>query len=128
MIKDFWEKLQEKIGNIIKEPTNNNESQDYIELTEMWMEYLTFIKSKDKGKEKEEKEKDKTEEHYQPWRLKEKYELIHTFEPKFNRLVMFDAEKHCHGQNIHSKSEFFRTNQARLNQVFFYDGKSNKNT
>ena len=76
----------------------------------------------------EEKAKDKTEEHYQPWRLKEKYELIHTFEPKFNRLVMFDAEKHCHGQNIHSKSEFFRNNQARLNQVFFYDGKSNKNT
>ena len=50
------EKLQEKIGNIIKEPTNNNESQDYIELTEMWIEYLTFIKSKDKSKEKEEKE------------------------------------------------------------------------
>ena len=73
----------------------------------------------------EEKTKDKTEEHYEPWRLKEKYELIHTFEPKFNRLIMFDAEKHCHGQNIHSKSEFFRTNQARLNQVFFYNGKSN---
>ena len=50
---------------------------------------------------------------------------IKNFEPKFNRLIMFDAEKHCHGQNIHSKSEFFRTNQARLNQVFFYDGKSN---
>tara|TARA_B100001079_G_C16353609_1_gene489445 strand:- start:259 stop:933 length:675 start_codon:yes stop_codon:yes gene_type:complete len=77
--------------------------------------------------EKEEEEKDKTEEHYQPWRLKEKYELIHTFEPKFNRLVMFDGSKHCHGQNIHSKSELFRTNKARLNQVFFYDGKSNQN-
>ena len=55
------EKLQKKIGNIIKEPTNNNESQDYIELKEMGMEYLTFIKSKDKGKEKEEKEENEDE-------------------------------------------------------------------
>ena len=80
-----------------------------------------LYRSLDKG---EEEAKDITEEHYEPWRSKDKYELLYTFEPKFNRLVFFNAKDICHGQNIHSESELFRTNKCRMNQVFFFDGYS----
>ncbi len=71
---------------------------------------------------KEEEAKFATEEHYEPWRPKGEYELIHTFEPKFNRLIMFNARKHCHGMNL--CSDLFSTGIPRMNQVFFYDGRN----
>ena len=72
--------------------------------------------------EEEETAKNNTEEHYEPWRPKEKYKLLHTFEPKFNRLVMFDGSKYCHGMNL--CSDKFSTGHPRMNQVFFYDGRN----
>ena len=72
--------------------------------------------------DEEEMAKQNTEEHYEPWRPKEKYKLLHTFEPKFNRLVMFNGNKYCHGMNL--KSNLFSKGQCRMNQVFFYDGRN----
>lgn len=60
----------------------------------------------------------KVPEHYCPWRSKNKFNLIKTLRSKFNRLVMFDALKFCHGMNIcddRYQSEY------RLNQVLFFD-------
>jgi len=58
-------------------------------------------------------------EHLEPWRKKEKYMLLKTLSPKYNRLVLFDAKKFIHGMNICDKKYF--NGQFRMNQVFFFD-------
>ena len=57
-------------------------------------------------------------EHELPWRLKENYELIHTLEPKYNRLYLFDGKKFLHGMNI--ADDMYFGEEYRLNQVFFF--------
>lgn len=58
-------------------------------------------------------------EHYQPWRNKNNFDLIKTIEPKFNRLVLFNANKFLHGMNI--CNDIYFKNDYRINQVFFFD-------
>jgi hypothetical protein len=61
-----------------------------------------------------------TPEHYEPWKSKEKFELIHSIEPKYNRMILFDGFKYDHGMNICNddySSETYRMNQA----LFFRD-------
>ena len=58
-------------------------------------------------------------EHSAPWRKKEKYEIIKTLEPKYNRLVLFDGYKFSHGMNIINDRYF--SNEYRNNQVFFFE-------
>lgn len=58
-------------------------------------------------------------EHYYPWRPKERYKLLKTLEPKYNRLVMYDGFKFLHGMNICNDDYFGET--YRLNQVYFFE-------
>lgn len=57
-----------------------------------------------------------TPEHFEPWRPRYKFEVIHTVESKFNRLVLFDGEKLTHGMAIND-DRFF--SQTRINQAIF---------
>jgi len=57
-----------------------------------------------------------TPEHFDPWRSKDKYQLIDTIESKFNRMVLFNGLKLTHGMSINS-DRFF--NDLRINQVVF---------
>ena len=59
------------------------------------------------------------EEHYEPWRSKDEFEVIKHLEPKYNRLVFFDGWKFLHGMNI-SNDRYFGQ-EYRKNQVFFFD-------
>ena len=58
-------------------------------------------------------------EHYEPWRSKDEFEVIKHLEPKYNRLVFFDGWKFSHGMNI-SNDRYFGQ-EYRKNQVFFFD-------
>lgn len=60
-----------------------------------------------------------TTEHYEPWRSKDKFELVYTVEAKFNRMVLFDGEALTHGMAIET-DEFFST--TRINQAIFLIG------
>jgi hypothetical protein len=55
-------------------------------------------------------------EHFHTWKNKENFELIHTFESKFNRLVLFDGTT-FHGMAVDSDT-FFKI--PRINIVSFY--------
>lgn len=57
-------------------------------------------------------------EHYKPWRNKEDYQVLMSLESKFNRMVLFDALKFCHGMNICNQKYF--SDEYRINQVFFF--------
>lgn len=57
-------------------------------------------------------------EHYKPWRNKEDYQILMSLESKFNRMVLFDALKFCHGMNICNQKYF--SDEYRINQVFFF--------
>jgi hypothetical protein len=57
-------------------------------------------------------------EHEFPWRSKEYYEVIHTLEPKYNRLYIFNGNKFTHGMNI--VDDMYFGEEYRLNQVFFF--------
>ena len=57
-------------------------------------------------------------EHYKPWRLREKYKILKTIEPKYNRLVLFDGFKFPHGVDI--CSDRYYGEEYRKNQVFFF--------
>lgn len=59
-----------------------------------------------------------TNEHFTPWRSKQDYEIIMSLESKFNRMVLFDALKFCHGMNICNDRYF--NDEYRINQVFFF--------
>ena len=58
-------------------------------------------------------------EHSAPWRKKEKYKIIKTLEPKYNRLVLFDGYEFSHGMNIINDRYF--SDEYRNNQVFFFE-------
>jgi hypothetical protein len=57
-----------------------------------------------------------TPEHYDPWRPKDKFELVYTVESKFNRMVLFDGKLLTHGMAIDDDTFFFKT---RINQAVF---------
>jgi hypothetical protein len=59
-------------------------------------------------------------EHYDSWKSKEDFDLIYTFESKFNRLVVFDGNI-PHGMAIDSDTFF---NKPRINLVSFYTNKN----
>ena len=61
-----------------------------------------------------EKEPPKIPEHSEPWRPKERFELLKSLNPRYNRLVLFDGNKFLHGMNICDQRyyEYFRINQA----------------
>ena len=62
---------------------------------------------------------DNINEHEAPWRPKEKYKMIKTLEPKYNRLVLFDGDEFPHGMNI--VNDVYFSNEYRNNQVFFFE-------
>ena len=64
---------------------------------------------------------DNINEHYQPWRSKEKYTLLKSLEPAYNKLVLFDGKKFPHGMNVTNEKYFGK--KPRNNQVFFFDDK-----
>jgi|DEB0MinimDraft_6_1074348.scaffolds.fasta_scaffold04260_5 hypothetical protein len=57
-----------------------------------------------------------TPEHFEPWRQKNRYELIYSVPAKFNRLVLFDGKALCHGMAVDSDMFFHNT---RINQAIF---------
>ena len=57
---------------------------------------------------------DSIPEHVKPWRSKEDYELLLTFEGKYNRLVLFNGKKFYHGADI------YYSPVKRFNQVLFF--------
>jgi hypothetical protein len=58
-------------------------------------------------------------EHHAPWRSKDKYRLVKTLIPRYNRLVLFDGSKFFHGMNICNDDYFGE--KYRFNQVFFFE-------
>ena len=60
----------------------------------------------------------KGNEHYEPWRSKDKWELIHTLKSGFNKFVMFDGKKFFHGMKI--ENDIYSDKGYRVNQVFFF--------
>jgi hypothetical protein len=61
---------------------------------------------------------EKNKEHVLPWKSKDKYKIIKSFMPKYNRLVLFDGFKFIHGMNICNDNYF--DEGYRFNQVFFF--------
>lgn len=59
-----------------------------------------------------------TPEHFAPWRSKDKYELLKSMKPRYNRCILFNAKRYLHGQNIIDDRY---TKHFRLNQVLFLD-------
>lgn len=57
-----------------------------------------------------------TPEHFEPWRSKEKFEVLHTVESKYNRMVLFDGKTLTHGMAVDSDLFFDKT---RINQAVF---------
>ena len=55
-------------------------------------------------------------EHYEPWRSKDKFEVLYTIEAKFNRMILFNAEALTHGMAIDDDTFF---SQTRINQAVF---------
>ena len=49
---------------------------------------------------------------------KNKYKLIRTLKPKYNRCVLFDGKKFLHGQHVAGERYFH--DEFRLNQAFFF--------
>lgn len=60
----------------------------------------------------------KCPEHFCPWRKKSNFKLIKSLTPKFNRMIMFDGLKFCHGMNI-CNDDYFKE-EYRINQVLFF--------
>jgi hypothetical protein len=58
-------------------------------------------------------------EHYKPWVPKEKFELIMTIPPVYNRMFLFNASKYYHGMNIYNCR--YSHEEYRLNLAFFFD-------
>ena len=57
-------------------------------------------------------------EHYAPWRSKEKYNLIYSIKPRYNRMTLFDGFKYYHGMNI--CNDDYSGETYRMNQVLFF--------
>lgn len=56
-------------------------------------------------------------EHSDPWRSKDKYNLLYKFSSKFNRAVIFEGKKFLHGMAIDNKT-FFYTDRMTLTLFF----------
>lgn len=63
-------------------------------------------------------EKNNEAEHFHTWREKSKYNLLHTVEAKFNRLILFDGKELLHGAAFVDYTYF---NIDRINQVLFFN-------
>lgn len=50
-----------------------------------------------------------------PWISKEKFELVHHLEPKYNRLVLFDGNKFPHGSAVNNKQYFYTDHVTKIN-------------
>lgn len=84
-------KEQAEVGNIIKEPDSSD--VDFIELTENWMEYLEFLKSKGKkSKKSAKKTKPKKENKAKP-KKEDKAKEEDSFEPEPEKEEEEDANK-----------------------------------
>lgn len=59
------------------------------------------------------------DEHIEPWISKKRFKLLKTLKPKYNRMVLFNANKFLHGMHICNKKYF--KNEYRLNQVLFFE-------
>jgi hypothetical protein len=59
----------------------------------------------------------KINEHYEPWRSGDDWEVLVTLQSKFNRMVLFEADKFYHGLEFSPK--YFNT--PRLNQAIFFN-------
>jgi len=59
------------------------------------------------------------DEHKSPWISKDKFRLVKTLYPRFNRLVLFDANKFYHGMNV--CNDVYFGDQYRMNQAFFFN-------
>jgi len=59
-------------------------------------------------------------EHFMPWRPKDRYKILKNIKPKYNRLVLFDGLKFPHGMDI--SNDFYFNKKYRKNQVFFFKG------
>lgn len=59
------------------------------------------------------------EEHMEPWISKKRFKILKTLKPKYNRMILFDANKFLHGMHISNKKYF--KNEYRLNQVLFFE-------
>ena len=57
-------------------------------------------------------------EHFCPWRRKKNFKLIKSMQPKYNRMIFFDASKFLHGMNICNDTYF--KEQYRINQALFF--------
>jgi hypothetical protein len=55
-------------------------------------------------------------EHHKPWVSKEKYELLMTVPPVYNRLFFFNGSKYDHGMNIYDNR--YTRSEYRTNLVF----------
>lgn len=58
-------------------------------------------------------------EHVEPWRPKERFKLLKSLKPRYNRLVLFDGNKFLHGMNICTFDYY--SNYYRINQSLFFD-------
>jgi hypothetical protein len=58
-------------------------------------------------------------EHADPWRSKDKWRLVKTLIPRYNRLVLFDGLKFFHSMNI--CNDYYFGKNYRFNQVFFFE-------
>lgn len=74
--------------------------------------------------------KHQSNEHENPWTIKEQWEILLKIKAKYNRFVMFDGFKYWHGMYIHDNTWFGDTLSDatyRINQVlFFMDEEENK--
>lgn len=59
-----------------------------------------------------------TPEHFDPWRSKEKFDILYTVESKYNRMVLFDGRNLTHGMAINDETFF---DILRINQVIFFN-------
>ena len=122
-----FKRINSNVYRMKKDPFNTYDTHYWWPHFDMGYTAILYLNEEDdsgtnlyRSCDEEEEAKLQVMEHYEPWRPKEKYDLLHTFEPKFNRLVMFNGHKYCHGMNI--TSDLFTGKDARLNQVFFFDG------
>jgi hypothetical protein len=55
-------------------------------------------------------------EHHQPWIPREKYDVLLSVPPKYNRLFFFNASEYFHGMNIYD--DMYTHSEYRTNLVF----------
>jgi hypothetical protein len=112
-IKTNFTKLIDKEFNNYE----NNYWSPHFDLGFTAIIYLNTVGSKTNLYEQIEEDRWNGTEHSEPWRLKQKYNIIKQLDGKFNRLIMFDGARFLHGMDI-SSDDFFKI--YRMNQVLFF--------